>query len=486
MSLAGVPGGGAPIAENRVFGPYQAHENQPLKKRAHQVNPVWGERLLFRVTLFVAMRELAYARRRLVRRVSRVAMAERQILLRSGGKVRALTLGWRGQSVVLALLFSIIGWSVYTTLAHLESDRQIAVKEREIGSLKLAFRSLRTDVDRSETRFTELARTLEAKHAYLVALLGPDAAGGQIEKTGDDARDRISAARQDLLAQLGKLETVMQGSALNEGRQARDRLATERRLQLSAGDRARMGRDRRQLIARIEKLEDRLAALNVSQRGVAARMAERTMDQVDTVKSLISSTGVNVDALLARLGLENSPGLGGPFIAAGPDAAATRAMPASLGSLDHNLDRLDDIRKLARVLPLSPPSDHFYVGSGFGKRRDPINNRWAMHYGVDLGGISRSPVLATAPGVVVSVGWNGNYGRLVEIDHGMGIRTRYGHLRRTTVSKGQRVDLRQKVGEMGSSGRSTGIHLHYEILVNGEPRDPMKFLQAGEYVFKGL
>jgi murein DD-endopeptidase MepM/ murein hydrolase activator NlpD len=95
-------------------------------------------------------------------------------------------------------------------------------------------------------------------------------------------------------------------------------------------------------------------------------------------------------------------------------------------------------------------------------------------------------VLATAPGVVVNVGWNGNYGRLIEVDHGMGIRTRYGHLRRILVQAGQRVELRQKIGEMGSSGRSTGIHLHYEILVNGEPRDPMKFLQAGEYVFKGL
>jgi murein DD-endopeptidase MepM/ murein hydrolase activator NlpD len=75
---------------------------------------------------------------------------------------------------------------------------------------------------------------------------------------------------------------------------------------------------------------------------------------------------------------------------------------------------------------------------------------------------------------------------MVEIDHGMGVRTRYGHLRRTVVKKGQRVELRQKIGEMGTSGRSTGTHLHYEVLVGGKPRNPMKFFQAGEYVLKGF
>jgi murein DD-endopeptidase MepM/ murein hydrolase activator NlpD len=200
---------------------------------------------------------------------------------------------------------------------------------------------------------------------------------------------------------------------------------------------------------------------------------------------LIASTGVNVDKLLTRLG-DAGPGVGGPFIPAGPDAGASRAMPASLGSLDRHLERLDDMRKLASFLPLAAPSAHYYIASEFGRRRDPLNRRWAMHYGVDLAGVHRSPVLATAPGVVVSAGWNGNYGRMVEIDHGMGIRTRYGHLRRFVVKKGQRVELCQKIGEMGSSGRSTGTHLHYELLVNGQPRNPVKFLQAGEYVLKGF
>lgn len=449
--------------------------------------------MFLRVTLLVAMREWTYRLRRNARRACRIAFAERQVLLRSGGRVRVVTLGWRGQLVAATLLLATAGWFVYASIARIESSQVIAAKEREIGSLKLAFRGLKDDVQRSETRFTALARTLEAKHAYLVALLGHDSLDPKaaealgVGENGHDTRARILATRQELLAQLGRLETVMEGSALSEGRQQRAQLEVEQRLHLSAAARARMGRERHRLVARLEQLEGRLASLNQSQRGVVTRLAARAADKIGKVKSLLSSTGINVNALLARINAKSGPGMGGPFIAAQPDVATgSRAMPASLGMLDHHLDRLDDIRKLARALPLEAPSDHFYIASGFGKRRDPFNGRWAMHYGLDLSGIYGSPIYATAPGVVVFAGWDGAYGRMVEIDHGMGIHTRYGHMSRILVKKGQKVELHQKIGKMGSSGRSTGTHVHYEVLVNGKPKDPMKFLEAGEYVLKGL
>jgi murein DD-endopeptidase MepM/ murein hydrolase activator NlpD len=154
--------------------------------------------------------------------------------------------------------------------------------------------------------------------------------------------------------------------------------------------------------------------------------------------------------------------------------------------MNDQINRWDDLRKLIQIIPLATPSDHYYLASGYGKRRDPVNGRWAMHHGVDMAGVYRSQVRSTAPGVVVSVGWNGNYGRMIEIDHGQGIRTRYGHLRRILVRRGQKVGFREKIGEMGNSGRSTGTHLHYEVTVNGKTRDPLKFIEAGKYVLKGL
>ena len=131
------------------------------------------------------------------------------------------------------------------------------------------------------------------------------------------------------------------------------------------------------------------------------------------------------------------------------------------------------------------PLDNFALMSGFGARHDPFTGQAAMHYGLDMSAPMRTPVMATAPGTVVVAGWKSRYGRMVEIDHGNGLRTRYGHLYKINVRRGQKVDFREVVGLLGSSGRSTGPHVHYEVLVNGEPTDPNKFLRAGKDVFKG-
>ena len=93
-------------------------------------------------------------------------------------------------------------------------------------------------------------------------------------------------------------------------------------------------------------------------------------------------------------------------------------------------------------------------------------------------------LLSTAPGKVVVAGWKGRYGRLVEVDHGYGIRTRYAHLQKIEVKRGEYVYHRNTIGLLGSSGRSTGAHVHYEVLVNRRPRDPLKFLEAGMHLFK--
>ena len=122
--------------------------------------------------------------------------------------------------------------------------------------------------------------------------------------------------------------------------------------------------------------------------------------------------------------------------------------------------------------------------SSFGKRRDPINRKWAAHYGVDMGAVFRSSVYVSTAGTVTHAGWKGKYGRMIEVDHGGGIKTRYGHLHRILVKKGQKVTFRQKIGQVGSSGRSTGAHLHYEIVFKGKPRNPMKFIKAGRHVFQ--
>lgn len=181
---------------------------------------------------------------------------------------------------------------------------------------------------------------------------------------------------------------------------------------------------------------------------------------IRAIETMLVGTGLKVEALIRR------GGRGGPFVSAG-------------SSVHNDVRRWDRLRRALKVLPLAAPLDGYTVSSGFGRRKDPLNRRRAIHTGVDLLAPLRSPVLATAPGRVVFAGRKGGYGRMVEIDHGLGVHTRYGHLAAIHVHVGQPLGVGQRVGLLGSTGRSTGPHLHYEVMVDGKPRNPQPFLKVG-------
>lgn len=186
---------------------------------------------------------------------------------------------------------------------------------------------------------------------------------------------------------------------------------------------------------------------------------------------VLASAGVDVAHLFAQYGVRT--GEGGPFIPAPRGAHPDTGLSA---------EKLAALQNLVKTLPVSPPLASYTIGSGFGMRGDPINGRAALHTGVDFLAPYMSPVYATAPGVVTFSGYRDDYGKVVEIDHGHGISTRYAHLHRQLVSVGQRVAAQQQIGYLGSTGRATGPHVHYEVLVNGEPQDPQKFLGLARLV----
>ena len=147
------------------------------------------------------------------------------------------------------------------------------------------------------------------------------------------------------------------------------------------------------------------------------------------------------------------------------------------------IDRLD--RALALVPYRKPVVGELEFTSGFGVRVDPFVGRPAMHTGLDFRATAGNPVRTTANGKVISANWTGGYGRMVEVDHGNGLSTRYGHLSEIDVKVGQTVKAGQVIGEVGSTGRSTGPHLHYETRIDGEAVDPQKFLRAGTRLNNG-
>jgi murein DD-endopeptidase MepM/ murein hydrolase activator NlpD len=146
---------------------------------------------------------------------------------------------------------------------------------------------------------------------------------------------------------------------------------------------------------------------------------------------------------------------------------------------------LNDMRQLQRAsetIPFSRPTTMARQTSGFGIRFDPFTHRPKPHTGLDFADRYLTPILSTAPGVVSFAGVRNGYGNTVEIDHGNGFKTRYAHMAAFAVRQGQRISIGQRIGAMGNSGRSTGVHLHYEVWNNGRPQNPARYLKAGEYV----
>jgi murein DD-endopeptidase MepM/ murein hydrolase activator NlpD len=171
-----------------------------------------------------------------------------------------------------------------------------------------------------------------------------------------------------------------------------------------------------------------------------------------------------------------APAMGGPFEPASAGDATFKQLFTSWKKLDHVADA-------AIAVPSEKPVRIAAFTSGYGVRSDPFKGRAAMHAGIDLAGPIGTPIYATADGTVSDAGFNsGGYGNLVKLDHGRGIETRYGHLSAILVRAGQRVTRGQMIGRMGSTGRSTGSHLHYEVRIDTRAVNPIPFMKSSDYL----
>ncbi|RTL52982.1 MAG: M23 family peptidase [Bradyrhizobiaceae bacterium] len=179
-------------------------------------------------------------------------------------------------------------------------------------------------------------------------------------------------------------------------------------------------------------------------------------------------------------------GLGGPFIPVKPPGADAGPFERQLYRLALTRGQVDKLNRTLSLVPYRKPViGEVEFTSGFGVRSDPFLGRPAFHSGLDFRASTGDPVRATANGKVSMAGWSGGYGRMVEVDHGNGLATRYGHLSEIKVKVGDVIKIGQVIGEVGSTGRSTGPHLHYETRIDGEAVDPQKFLRAGIRLSQG-
>lgn len=292
------------------------------------------------------------------------------------------------------------------------------------------------------------------------------------ETTGDSRRDR--GADTGASREIRLVFAPREGDAPTFVRPAGD-----------GGARARNAAEH--ALLRLAESQDRLEA---AQNATLALLEARAAVSTRAVEDIVAELGFELDQIgrqPAGAGAA-ATSVGGPFVPVVLDAGDPRSrFDQRIAGVQRRLALSASLYEGLMTLPVRRPLDEdVEVTSRFGPRRDPFLGSMAMHAGIDFRAPPGTPVLATADGVVTAAGRNGGYGRMIDILHSNGITTRYAHLSRIDVSEGARISAGDLIGRVGSSGRSTGPHLHYETRINGEPVDAERFIRAGDRFFEKL
>ncbi len=390
---------------------------------------------------------------------------ERQIYHRSGGTVRYVSLS-PGKQAILALgVVGLAGWCVYATTntllegpqataSNAEIERERAKYDRWLNESRAQAAAAQAQLEERTRQFDQATAEFESRHEVLRSLL--EYAGGTTMQLAASRPIERDGAR------------IIMAASIDEAEPRQSRAITSEPYQVTTvGFRARGER------------------LEADQERTLAELEDQVAERSEQVRGVLRLTGVPMSTLT---GPEADAAAGGPlvpqdFVAYLRDSGLNPAFSHRVAQVAARIGESRRLTNIAGSTPLAAPvAVDYRETSGFGQRIDPFTGRPAMHTGLDMAAFERAPVVATSPGVVSFAGARSGYGYTVEIDHGHGFKTRYGHLRDIQVQRGDRVAIGQRIGSMGSTGRSTATHLHYEVWFRGRAVDPVNFLRAGRHV----
>ena len=387
---------------------------------------------------------------------------ERQIYHRSGGTVRYFTVSPLQQSVLSIAIAAVVGWTLYATASLVfipnstlsaQGQQQIDKYERWVQELRARDALSRSQLVERTEAFQEATVSFEQRHRTLEVMLDSLRNGGELE---------VAALRGD-----GSALLVNASIEEADRRQARTSGEFEEASASNSGVRGQIAELQREQQAFLDEVED-----------IAIERAE-------AARGVLRLTAVGTNRIA------ETREMGGPLVPFANLASGTFDTPEEAmfaERVSQVAARMEEARFYQSVVSTLPLADPVGVPSrltsDYGLRVDPFNQRPGWHNGVDVGAYWNAPITATGPGVVSFAGTKSGYGRIVEIDHGHGFKSRYAHLRRINVDKGDTVAIGDVVGAMGSTGRSTGPHLHYEVWFNNKPYDPVEFLRAGKHVYE--
>ncbi|WP_411288276.1 M23 family metallopeptidase [Phenylobacterium sp.] len=366
---------------------------------------------------------------------------ERHLYVRSGGQMKAFMLSTSKQMAAASVVAGAALWMGVCTAAMLVNLLSASSADREIAHIKA----------QSERYVADRQARLDSAIAQLNAASG---SGENVAHTVEKRHAALALLLTDMRGAPGAAEALT--PSIN-----------------------------RALTTQATNPQRRVELVRISQEQLLDAADTFAKSRADRVRLAFRMAGLTPSAYLPRGGA-----LGGPLI----ESKDPRALAAVLDVDEDFAQRVQraatdvsEARALSDAaldMPFARPTANTSQSSGFGVRRDPFTRRPAFHSGLDFSGVVSTPIQATGPGIVAFTGIRSGYGKTIEIDHGRGLKTRYAHLQSIGVRPGQRVAVGQRLGGMGSTGRSTGTHLHYEVWVNGRAQNPIRFLRAGEYVLQ--
>lgn len=426
-----------------------------------------------------------------MRKVSffRSLFVPRDLIIRTNNGVRCFTLPVSVQAFVFAFALLCVLWCGLTTAFFVKSEGVLIQKVKEAQTVSTAYDNLVGEVRVLNDRLGEVLSGLDVGIAVM-----EDAAEKMpvsAKKSDEDADEpkeiqmlkKAETLRSDIAFVRERLAGLIDGGDAGRDKTTLYKTALQRDLAMSES--VFLQRKVRKMEKLIANMQDAQVLAFRKMADVAGKNIDVIENNLDGIKQSLQNAGIGMSSLLSRVRRDKeTAGTGGPYIPA-PIPRSENRLNISLVSLNRELDRWYDLSSLQEALPIGQPVKRIRVTSPFGAREDPFQGAPARHEAVDLGGMTGEPVFATAPGKVIRAGQWGWYGNMVEIDHGLGFRTRYAHMDKLFVSKGDAVRAGDRIGTVGNTGRSTGAHLHYEIRVRGYPVDPMTFIKAKRNVFKG-
>jgi len=425
----------------------------------------------------------------------RELFAERQVYVRKNGSVTFVPLSSRSLVILTVMFVLVAAWVGYASVhvifnQGLGAQREQEVREmqlayeNELNRLRLAYDDLNAQLVLTQDWFSETTENLEKRHNDLTLVFEQHAT---ISNELRDMQISFANVAKRNKRDRNKTELVARPRDNQNGRMVSRSVANAdepKKLTLAKAKTDSLPEDVSMPL--VEKdVYDRVGSLDVSQQELLDALEENIDERIAEFENIIVDTEIlEPEEFMARVLPETDTAIGGPYIPLQDEKPGINSdLHRQLYRISSGLDRLENLSKSIAKIPLSLPIHDYRVTSGFGPRLDPFKKRAAFHAGVDFGTATGTPVYSTLPGTVTRAGYKGPYGLVVEIDHGNGFRTRYGHLARSRVRRGQAVEFQQHIADAGNSGRSTGPHLHYEVWYEGKVRNPLAFLDAGKQIF---